>query len=429
MTVELLVLVKHDCETCATLAPALDAAAAAGAPVRILSQSDGEQTATWARRLGLAAVPEVDQELRTSERFDPEAVPAVLLLDGGDERDRVEGLQRDRLDELFAAAGATLPHDGLPELRPGCASRPRDPQEVVGTVAPYEGEATVEKVAVNAVMAGCAGPELPIVLAAVQAACREEFALHGLVATTHPAGPLVIVSGPYAAEAGMNAAGNVLGQGNRANLTIGRALQLVVRNVGGGRPGVEDRAAHGQAGKVGAAFAERLEDSPFGGLAQDRGVPEGETGVTLLAAEAPRLVVDQLAREPDGLCASLAPALESVAHPKQRLAWDVLVLLGPEHGRIFARAGWNRARVREELFRRTTAAARQVVRGAGGSPEGVEDRFVTDPELPVAKFAGPERILLAHAGGDAGLFSMVFGSWVAGEMGSTPVSVSVQPWR
>jgi len=493
MAVELLVLVKHDCETCTTLAPALDAAAAAGAPVRILSQSDGEQTATWARRLGLAAVPEVDEELRTSERFDPEAVPAVLLLDGGDERDRVEGLQRDRLDELFAAAGATLPHDGLPELRPGCASRTRDPdvaarlaarraraegrirsrelriggledpvealhargftdglpvvaptpervvamlehtardpQEVVGTVAPYEGEATVEKVAVNAVMAGCAGPELPIVLAAVQAACREQFALHGLVATTHPAGPLVIVSGPYAAEAGMNAAGNVLGQGNRANLTIGRALQLVVRNVGGGRPGVEDRAAHGQAGKVGAAFAERLEDSPFGGLAQDRGVPEGETGVTLLAAEAPRLVVDQLAREPDELCASLAPALESVAHPKQRLAWDALVLLGPEHGRIFARAGWNRARVREELFTRTTAAARQVVRGAGGSPEGVEDRFVTDPELPVAKFAGPERILLAHAGGDAGLFSMVFGSWVAGEMGSTPVSASVEPWR
>ena len=127
MAVELLVLVKHDCETCATLAPALDAAAAAGAPVRIMSQSDSEQTAAWARRLGLAAVPEVDEELRTSERFDPEAVPAVLLLDDGDERDRVEGLQRDRLDELFTAAGATLPHAGLPELRPGCASKTRDP--------------------------------------------------------------------------------------------------------------------------------------------------------------------------------------------------------------------------------------------------------------------------------------------------------------
>ena len=490
---ELLVLVKHDCETCTTLAPALDAAAAAGAPVRILSQSDADETATWARDLDLAAMPELDTDLRTSERFDPDAVPTVLLLDGGDERGRVEGLQRARLDELFAAAGATLPHDGLPEFRPGCASKTRDPeiaawlaarraraegrirsreleigvledvfdalhergltdglpvvpptpervvtlldhtsrdpQDVVGVVPPYGGEATVEKVAVNAVMAGCAGPELPIVLAAVEGACREEFALHGLIATTHPAGPLVIVSGPYAAEAGMNAAGNVLGQGNRANLTIGRALQLVARNVGGGRPQVEDRAAHGQAGKVGAAFAERLEDSPWNGLAQDRGVPEGETGVTLMAAEAPRIVVEQLARDPEGLCASLAVALESIAHPKQRLAWDGLVLVGPEHGRIFAEAGWDRARVRDELFALTTSPAGELVRGAGGAPEGVEARFVSDPEMPVAKFAGPERILLAHAGGDAGLFSMVFGSWAAGEIGSAPVSLSVEPWR
>ena len=490
---ELLVLVKHDCETCTTLAPALDAAAAAGAPVRMLSQSDPEETAVWAHGLGLAEVPEVDADLRTSERFDPDAVPAVLLLDGGDERGRVEGLHRGRLDELFAQAGTTLPHDGLPEFKPGCASKTRDPdvaarlaarraraegrirsreltigaledplealhergftdglpvvpptpervvallehtsrdpQDLVGVVPPYGGEATVEKVAVNAVLAGCAGPELPIVLAAVEAACREEFALHGLIATTHPAGPLVIVSGPYAAEAGMNAAGNVLGQGSRANLTIGRALQLVVRNVGGGRPQVEDRAAHGQAGKVGAAFAERLEDSPWNGLAQDRGVPEDETGVTLVAAEAPRIVVEQLARDPEGLCASLALALESIAHPKQRLAWDGLVLVGPEHGRIFAEAGWDRARVRDELFALTTSPAGALVRGAGGAPEGVEARFVADPEMPVAKFAAPERILLAHAGGDAGLFSMVFGSWAAGEIGSAPVSLSVEPWR
>ena len=143
----------------------------------------------------------------------------------------------------------------------------------------------------------------------------------------------------------------------------------------------------------------------------------------------PRVLVDQLARDPEGLCASLAAALESVAHPKQRLAWDALVLVGPEHGRVFARAGWDRVRVREELFARTRAPAARLARGAGGSPEGIEPRFVTDSDQLVAKFAAPERILLAHAGGDAGLFSMIFGSWVAGEMGSTPQSVSVEPWR
>jgi hypothetical protein len=122
-------------------------------------------------------------------------------------------------------------------------------------------------------------------------------------------------------------------------------------------------------------------------------------------------------------------ALESVAHPKQRLAFDALLLVGPEHGRVFGEAGWDRARVRERLFELTTSPAGGLVRGAGGSPEGIDPQFVTDPEMPVAKFAAPERILLAFAGGDAGLFSMVYGSWAAGEIGSSPVTRSVEPWR
>ncbi len=227
----------------------------------------------------------------------------------------------------------------------------------------------------------------------------------------------------------MNAKGNCLGQGNRANATIGRALQLTVRNVGGGRPGVEDRAAHGQAGKVGVAFAERLDGMPWPPLAQARGLPESETGVTLFAGEAPRLVVDQLARDPEGLAASFAEALEGVAHRKQRLVWDALLLVGPEHGRVFADAGWDRERLQAELFARTTSPAGELVRGAGGSPEGIEARWVSDPAMPVTKFAAPDRILIAYAGGDAGLFSMVFGGWASGEIGSAPVTRSIEPWR
>jgi hypothetical protein len=141
------------------------------------------------------------------------------------------------------------------------------------------------------------------------------------------------------------------------------------------------------------------------------------------------VIVDQLAREPEGLCASLALALESVAHPKQRLAFDALLVVGPEHGRIFRDAGWDRARTHEKLFELTTSPAGELARGAGGSPEGIDPQFVTDPDMPVPKFAAPERILLAHAGGDAGLFSMVFGSWAAGEIGSAPVTRSVEAWR
>lgn len=490
MALELLAIVKHDCPVCDQLLPALDAVGA-----RLVSQSSEEETAEQAERLSLSHVPEVDAELVLSERFDPDAVPAVFLLEDGAERERVIGLARDRLVELVAQAGGTLEVDGLPAMRPGCASRTRepeiaawlaarrarrsgrirarelelggledpfeamhargltdglpvvpptpervvamleyttrDPQELVGTVPPYGGRATVEKVAINAVMAGCAGPELPIVLAAVEAACREDFALHGLIATTAPAGPVVVVSGPYAAQAEMNSRVNALGQGNRANSTIGRALQLTVRNVGGGRPGREDRAAHGQPGKVGFAFAERLDsDAPWPGLAHARaGLDQDQTGVTLFAGEAPRLALDQLVREPEALAASLAGALEQVASPRQRLAWDAMLVIGPEHGRIFRTAGWSRQRVQEELHRLSHGRAADLVRGAGGIAEGLAPEWVSDPEAPVAKFAAAERILLAYTGGDAGLFSMVIGGWVSGDIGSAPQSGSVDVWR
>lgn len=492
---ELLAFVKHDCPVCDQVLPALAAAAAAGAPVRIVSQSGAADTAEQAARCGLRTPPELDDGLELSEHHDPEAVPAVVLLDGGAEQDRVEGLQRDRLAELFARAGAALDVAGLPEQRPGCASltrdpqvvarlaarraraegrirsrelelggledpfealhdrgltdglpvvpptpervvamlahTSRDPQELVGEVPPYGGRATVEKVAVNAVMAGCAGPELPIVLAAVEAACREAFALHGLLATTHPAGPVVIVSGPYAQEAGMASGVNALGQGCRATLTTGRALQLVVRNVGGGRPGVEDRAAHGSPAKVGFCFAERLDETaPFPGLAHDRlGLRPEETGVTVFAGEAPRVVIDQLAREPDALVASLALALQHVATPRLRLAFDGMLVLGPEHGRIFREAGWDRARLQDALHTASHAPAGEIVRGAGGIVEGIDPQWVSDPAMPVAKFAAPDRILVAHTGGDAGLFSMVVGGWAAGEIGSAPQSATVEAWR
>jgi hypothetical protein len=181
-------------------------------------------------------------------------------------------------------------------------------------------------------------------------------------------------------------------------------------------------------GKLGACFAERIEDSPWPPLSVDRGFPADETTVTLYAAEGPRLVLDQLAREPEALCTSLALALEAVAHPKVRFVFDAVAVIGPEHGRVFAEAGWNKERLRTELHRRTERPAADLVRGAGGSAEGLPEMFAASPDLLVAKFAAAERIGLVHAGGDAGLFSMVFGLWASGEIGSAPVTRSVSPW-
>src|SRR5205807_7246102 len=178
--------------------------------------------------------------------------------------------------------------DGLPVVPPTpervlrmLEGTRRAPGEVVAVVPPDYAECTVEKAAISAVMAGCRPEYLPVVLTAVEAACTDEFNIHGILATTYFVGPVVIVNGPIAGAIGMNSGVNALGQGNRANATIGRALQLVIRNVGGGRPGGADRATLGNPGKYTFCFAEDEERSPWEPLAVERGLRSGTSAVTL----------------------------------------------------------------------------------------------------------------------------------------------------
>ena len=180
--------------------------------------------------------------------------------------------------------------DGLPVVPPTrvrvhrmLQGTRRDPSEVLGRMPPDYEPCTVEKVAINAVMAGCRPDYMPVVIAAVEAVLDEAFSLHGVVATTMFVGPIVIVNGPIRKTIGMNSGVNALGQGNRANSTIGRALQLVIRNVGGGKPGGVDRATFGTPGKVGFCFAENEEDSCWEPLSVERGIAPGKSAVTLFA--------------------------------------------------------------------------------------------------------------------------------------------------
>jgi hypothetical protein len=297
----------------------------------------------------------------------------------------------------------------------------RRPEEVVAVVPPDLVECSVEKVAVNAVMAGCRPEHLDWVIAALRAACTDAFNMHGVLCTTMPVGPVIVCNGPGTAAAGLNAGVNALGQGTRANMAIGRALQLVVRNVGGGRPGEVDRATHGNPGKVGFCFAEDEARSPFTSLAASRGVPAGVDAVTLFAGEGPRCVVDQLARTPEALATSLAAALRATHHPKLVVAFDAMLVIGPEHARVFADAGWDRERVLAELHARLALPGAELVRGAGGMAEGVR-ADLAGATLP--KFR-PGGLLLVHAGGEAGLFSAIIGGWANGAMGSEPVTQPV----
>jgi len=305
-------------------------------------------------------------------------------------------------------------------LRYGTA---RPPDEIVAVVPPDLVACTVEKVAVNAVMAGCRPEYLPLVLAALEAACTDEFNGHGLLATTHFSGPMIVVNGPLAQSVGMNSGVNALGQGNRANATIGRALQLVIRNVGGGRPGEVDRATLGNPGKYTFCFAEDEAGSPWESLAVERGVPAGASAVTLFAAEGVRGVVDQISRTADSLARSFASCLRTVAHPKLVLGWDAFVVVSPEHARVFRDAGWSKARLRDEITALLTIPGEQLVRGVGGIEEGMPMSFAAD-HYPKFRTGG---LWFVHAGGQAGLFSAIIGGWASGPAGSQPVTREVHP--
>jgi hypothetical protein len=470
VTTALLVVVKEECETCRMIAPLLPALARRGG-LTVYTQDDPSFPP------GTTAVH--DHDLGVSWRHGIETVPTLIKVVDGEEAERTVGWSRpdweritgidglgedlppsrpgcgsmsvdpDRVDELrvrfeggrlrsrrvelaereddIEAMFARGWSDGLPVVPPTeervlrlLEGTSRDPADVVATVPPDLVDVTVEKIAIAAVMAGCRPEYLPWVITAVEAACNDQFNIHGVLATTMPVGPVIVASGPGTQAIGMNSGVNALGQGNRANLTIGRALQLVVRNVGGGRPGGVDRATHGNPGKLSFCFAERP-DSPFGTLAESRGAAPGVDAITLFAGEGPRCVLDQISRRPESLATSLAACLRTVHTPKLVLGFDAILVLGPEHSRVFADAGWDRARVLTELDERLQIPGAELVRGAGGIDEGMPAAF-TDHTL--AKFR-PGGILLACAGGGAGLFSEIIGGWANGELGSQPVTREV----
>jgi hypothetical protein len=255
------------------------------------------------------------------------------------------------------------------------------------------------------------------VLAAVEAACTDAWNAHGVLATTMPVGPVLIVNGPVRRALGMNAGINVFGQGSRANSTIGRALQLVIRNVGGGRPGQVDRATFGNPGKLSFCFPEDEEGSPWEPLSVELGLPRGVSAVTLFAGEGPRSIVDQLSRDPESLARSFAVNLRTLHHPKLLIAFDCILAIGPEHARVFREAGWSKAQLHARLRELLQVPGAEVVRGAGGIAEGLPES-VAGATLP--KFR-PGGLLIVHCGGGAGLFSAMIGGWASGAVGSQPV--------
>jgi hypothetical protein len=326
--------------------------------------------------------------------------------------------------------------DGLPVVPPSRArvdamlaatERPRD--ELVAQVPPNFGRATVEKLAVNAVMAGCRPEYFPVVLAVVEAACDPVFNLHGQSGTTNAASPLIIINGPVRQALEVNCAAGVFGPGYRANATIGRALRLVMINLGGTRAGQISMSTMGHPGRYTYCIGEYEEASPWEPLSVERGFAATDSTVTLLSGEGPFTINDHLSRSASQLAASLGWSAAGIwNHKSFPLYGHTLFVIGPEHARTLGEERWSKQDFRRFLYETIRRPARDLLPGPDGAETGrlkdLLDGRTGEDRIP--KFPSLEEIVVVVAGGTAGRFSAVVPGWMGGELGSRPVTRAIR---
>jgi hypothetical protein len=297
--------------------------------------------------------------------------------------------------------------DGLPVVPPTVervgrmlAGTRRAPDETVARIAPGFGVATIERIAVNAVLAGCEPGHLPAVVAAVEAAVAPEFNLQGIQATTNPVAVWVVVNGPAAKRLGVNGTFNCLGQGTRANAAIGRALRLVLQNCGGAAPGEMDRATHGQPGKYTFCCAENEDASPWEPLHVERGFAREQSTVTVVGAEG-TLNMNTHTKDAGELLRAIAETMQHPPSNEYVHGGEPWLILSPEHAEILKAAGLTKAEVKRRLWEGSKMPARRMtdkdllrVHDSRGAELGA---IGPDTMLPVSP--RPEDIWIVVAGG------------------------------
>ena len=313
----------------------------------------------------------------------------------------------DAAQEHYMDGGMT---DGLPVILPterrvqamldhaGLA-----PGDVIGVETIRQKRVTAEKLAINAVMAGCKPEYFPVVAAAAAAVCERPFNLHASSTSTNGIAILVLVSGPYAKEIGMNAGTGMMGNGNRANAAIGRAISLLKTNFYGSTAQNMDQSTFGYPGKYSFSFAEDVDVSPWPSLAVSKGFAAGATTVTTFAANSPLQVSAHGGKDPEDFFSGSAHAMQGLGPGIS----EVLVVISPELIGYIAEAGWSRERIAEFLYIKTQAPAKQWV---------AWHRIVQaaeDPEAALGCVQEPGRITVVAGGGAAGAFTTLIASWAS----------------
>jgi hypothetical protein len=312
--------------------------------------------------------------------------------------------------------------DGLPVVPPlrhlveahvAASGQPAD--HLIGEIPPAWGGATVERVAANAVMAGCRPEYVPAVIAALRALLAPTVGLHGVQCTTHIATPLLIFNGPVRRTLGIACGHNCLGQGFRANATIGRAVRLTLTNLGGARPGGMDKATFGHPGKFSYCFAENEEESPFPPYHVEAGLAPEQSAVTVFAAEAPHNVNNHASNDPHSLLLTIADTMRTLGNNNMYLGSECIVVLGVEHARVIADTGWSRRHVQFFLYERARRSVKELAMGGMYGPDVGRnlwpqwiDRANPEGLVPVARTPFDIKVFVA---GGAGRHSLVIPGW------------------
>ena len=305
---------------------------------------------------------------------------------------------------------------------------PHPPDRVVGLVPPCFGPATIEKIAANAVMAGCKPEYMEVLIPVVRAACDERFNLHGVQATTHVATPLIILSGPAAKRLGFASGAGVFGNVARANSSVGRALQLMMANLGGALPGEIDMSGLGNPGRFSYCVAENHEESPWEPHHVELGFGQDESTVTLFAAGGLREVSEHTARTGAGVLRTVAATLSMIWSWRLCGRVEGLVVVCPEHVATLSADGFSKSDVRDFLFEHTGVPLRAFDHeGTDGTQlRDSYEEVLIDGEPHYRKFKDPSQIRIIVAGGTAGKFSAVLGGWQGGSGGSQMVTYPVK---
>ena len=303
----------------------------------------------------------------------------------------------DAVQNLYLERGWS---DGLPITPPTperveamLAAANLDPQRVVAELPPHWGEATVERLAVNAVMAGCLPEYLPVIVAGVAAMSDPAFNLYAIQSTTHSCAPLLIINGPIRQQLGLNSSSGAYGPGWRANATIGRAVRLALLNIGGGYPGVGDMSTQGAPSKYGYCVAENEAENPWEALHLERGFSPDQSTVTALAGEPPHNINDHTGRSAEEILTIIAGAMAVTGANNAYTGGETLLALGPEHAATIAGDGFSKDDIREWLNRHARIPLERYTQ------DTMLERFGHIPDGPVPMVATPEDLAIIVLGG------------------------------